>query len=1012
MEILQVGVTVFRYTSHEHARPWLIYSLKNVKGRGGDDVLELPVGLELPGYFPVREIPSADASVATTKPACVSNTSEAGEGQTVATKVPPSGVTGLSDTNPHETTKLAMKRQLFESTLESAPPHKRLHLDTVTTDVQNKYVADLSQVTSVEVQTSKSPEHVKVKRQLSTSIVAMTTDSDQPLLKSPPPVQHLVMHGDLVTQGPSDTVTLGRSCRSLTTQLSFKTVSPKRRTTVSVKATKDRSPTAVKLQATSVAAARERSPAAVTLQATSVAATRDRSPTAVKLQATSVAATRDRSPVAVKLQATSVTATRDRSPTAVKLQTTSVVATKDRSPTAVKLQATSVAATRDRSPAAVKLQATSVAATRDRSPTAVTLQATSVAATRDRSPAAVKLQATSVAAARDKSQAFVKLQATSVAATRDRSPAAVKLQATSVAAAKDRSPAAVKLQATPVAAAKDKSQAVVKLQATSVAATRDRSPAAVKLQATSVAAARDRSPAAVKLQATSVTTTRDRSPAAAKLQSTSVTAIRDRSPAPVKLQATPVAATRARSPAAAKLQATSVTAISSHMSQGSPSQQLTLDPNILAAITKSGVRGPFRLQLPANLKLPTSGLGQKVRFSVMSKTEAAKLGLGCSTAVTMPAGQPQMATSQPTNIQPPTKITVPPSCQCGNTASESSTVITLPSLKATHPSESSSKHPAGGTSVLTVKTKLVTKGTGKKDDSVPQLDGTTDDHVDGGTVDQESQRKSFSVDDKLKGPCDDNVSHVNGLLFDDTSVIPQLDGTADGESPNKSDNSDNVNTQPDDVIAQSDDVIAQSDDVIAQSDDVIAQSDDVITQSVDMLPVGSTDTEGIGRKGTDEDREENHREHQTVKNERPERTRHPVKLSLDSPENKCNYRKVRLVARPWKTPEGTVNRPTLKMMLEAVMMFIMTKPGVTRGDLITKYNPLLHPVPLMELTEMLQELGCVKQCIVGRSHKPSVFAPKAKLSQVAMDTGEEVVTYIPTVDCIIKLGQFEAQLSR
>ena len=805
----------------------------------GDDVLELPVGLELPGYFPVREIPAADASVATTKPACVSNTSEAGEGQTVATKVPLSGVTGLSDTDPHETTELAMKRQLFESTLESAPPHKRLHLDTVTTDVQNKYVADLSQVTSVEVQTSKSPEHVMVKRQLSTSIVAMTTDSDQPLLKSPPPVQHLVMHDDLVTQGPSDTVTLGRSCRSLTTQLSFKTVSPKRRTTVSVKATKDRSPAAVKLQATSVAA------------------TKDRSPTAVTLQATSVTATRDRSPAAVKLQATSVAATRDRSPTAVTLQATSVAATRDRSPAAVKLQATSVAAARDRSPAAVKLQATSVAAARDKSQAVVKLQATSVAATRDRSPAAVKLQATSVAAAKDKSQAVVKLQATSVAATRDRSPAAVKLQATSVAAAKD------------------KSQAVVKLQATSVAATRDRSPAAVKLQATSVTTTRDRSPAAAKLQATSVTATRDRSPVAVKLQSTSVTAIRDRSPAPVKLQATPIAATRARSPAAAKLQATSVAATSSHMSQGSPSQQLTLDPNILAAITKSGVRGPFRLQLPANLKLPTSGSGQKVRFSVMSKTEAAKLGLGCSTAVTMPAGQPQRATSQPTNIQPPTRITVPPSCQCGNTASESSTVITLPSLKATHPSESSSKHPAGGTSVLTVKTKLVTKGTGKKDDSVPQLDGTTDDHVDGATVDQESQRKSISVDDKLKGPCNDNVSH-------DTSVIPQLDGTADGESPNKSDKSDksdNVNTQPDDVIAQSDDVIAQSDDVIAQSDDVIAQS-------VDMLPVGSTDTEGIGRKGTDEAREENHREHQTVKNERPERTRHPVKLSLDSPENK------------------------------------------------------------------------------------------------------------------------------
>ena len=47
-----------------------------------------------------------------------------------------------------------------------------------------------------------------------------------------------------------------------------------------------------------------------------------------------------------------------------------------------------------------------------------------------------------------------------------------------------------------------------------------------------------------------------------------------------------------------------------------------------------------------------------------------------------------------------------------------------------------------------------------------------------------------------------------------------------------------------------------------------------------------------------------------------------------------------------------MNRPTLKMMLEAVMMFIMTKPGVTRVDLIHKYNPLLQPVPLMELIEV------------------------------------------------------------
>jgi len=31
--------------------------------------------------------------------------------------------------------------------------------------------------------------------------------------------------------------------------------------------------------------------------------------------------------------------------------------------------------------------------------------------------------------------------------------------------------------------------------------------------------------------------------------------------------------------------------------------------------------------------------------------------------------------------------------------------------------------------------------------------------------------------------------------------------------------------------------------------------------------------------------------------------------------------------------------------------------------------------------QMLQELGCVKQIIVARSHKTSVFAPRATLSQ-------------------------------
>ena len=64
------------------------------------------------------------------------------------------------------------------------------------------------------------------------------------------------------------------------------------------------------------------------------------------------------------------------------------------------------------------------------------------------------------------------------------------------------------------------------------------------------------------------------------------------------------------------------------------------------------------------------------------------------------------------------------------------------------------------------------------------------------------------------------------------------------------------------------------------------------------------------------------------------------------------YRPVRVVPRPWRAPEGTVNRSSLRMMLEAVAHALIEAPGLTRSGLVAKYDPVLQPVSILELIEV------------------------------------------------------------
>ena len=65
------------------------------------------------------------------------------------------------------------------------------------------------------------------------------------------------------------------------------------------------------------------------------------------------------------------------------------------------------------------------------------------------------------------------------------------------------------------------------------------------------------------------------------------------------------------------------------------------------------------------------------------------------------------------------------------------------------------------------------------------------------------------------------------------------------------------------------------------------------------------------------------------------------------------YKTVRLLPRPWKLPEGTVNHMSLRTLLMGVMMHIMDHPGITCDALLQKYAKYLQPVPLFELIEVI-----------------------------------------------------------
>ncbi|XP_036413097.1 general transcription factor 3C polypeptide 1-like [Colossoma macropomum] len=115
------------------------------------------------------------------------------------------------------------------------------------------------------------------------------------------------------------------------------------------------------------------------------------------------------------------------------------------------------------------------------------------------------------------------------------------------------------------------------------------------------------------------------------------------------------------------------------------------------------------------------------------------------------------------------------------------------------------------------------------------------------------------------------------------------------------------------------------------------------------------------------------------------------------------------VARPWRIVDGSLNRPVCKGMLEALLLHIMTNPGIPEPALLQHYSGVLQPVIVLDLLQVLMELGCVKKRFTLNRPKASLFSrPSVPEVRGRGEFGvvEDVVAfYEPTVDCSLRLAQ-------
>ncbi|XP_050532028.1 general transcription factor 3C polypeptide 1 isoform X2 [Daktulosphaira vitifoliae] len=114
--------------------------------------------------------------------------------------------------------------------------------------------------------------------------------------------------------------------------------------------------------------------------------------------------------------------------------------------------------------------------------------------------------------------------------------------------------------------------------------------------------------------------------------------------------------------------------------------------------------------------------------------------------------------------------------------------------------------------------------------------------------------------------------------------------------------------------------------------------------------------------------------------------------------------------RPWTRLDLTINQKVLEKFLNSVLSKIVKKPGIFLKNLKKEYNPIIQPLHVRELVEMLEAMKCVKMISIKNVLKPSCFSelwPSNHNLSFCDALGledESSIMIEPTLDCDLRFG--------
>ncbi|XP_033887419.3 general transcription factor 3C polypeptide 1 isoform X2 [Acipenser ruthenus] len=117
---------------------------------------------------------------------------------------------------------------------------------------------------------------------------------------------------------------------------------------------------------------------------------------------------------------------------------------------------------------------------------------------------------------------------------------------------------------------------------------------------------------------------------------------------------------------------------------------------------------------------------------------------------------------------------------------------------------------------------------------------------------------------------------------------------------------------------------------------------------------------------------------------------------------------VGFLSRPWRIVDGSLNKPLCKGMMEAVLLHIMTRPGVPEQQLVRHYQGVLQPVAIRELLQALEDLGCLLKRSMRKPSRVSLFSSPGRAEEsvcMKQKGSSSEVFYEPTIDCCLRLGK-------